>query len=217
MNDLVNIPNDKPGSNDRVNEKTYVIIGISTLLLILLILIVQFVVIDVLDSVFVNEEFVFHRAAFWSLGVVLIFFILWVFTFSGFRNKKLKPGHLYVLFFLVATIIFTFINYTGGLTNSPFTSMYAGLMTLTFLIYEKSRAVFFSFGVVVFFLLLNIYLQIIEAVNLIDTSKIVYKCIYGTIVILLFIVLTGVDYLSKNYNKIKFISEFFNEKDETRS
>lgn len=195
-----------------LSKKTYAILGLASLVIVVLGLLVKFLFLGFLEIDSGNGDKgnrEAHELVFLIFGIGFLVYIITLFIFNVLPNKVVKSTNLYILFTIVAVVIFSIINLTGGLTNSPFTSLYGALMTLTLLIYEHRKAVFFSASVIIVFIAINVTLQNMNMVNTIDTGTSIYRVLYGIITGLLLIFIGTVDYLSKNVQNIPWLKNYF--------
>lgn len=155
---------------DYIDESTFSIVGKTTIVFIFTILIVNFLVgalIGVCDEEFERFSFNFVKSMFVmgfsaSLNFVLVLILSLIITWIYGRNsdkKKTKSVWLYICFFIALAMVCNIVNLTGGLTSSPFTSLYAGMITTTILVYNKVKALVFTGALIVVSLIINLILQ----------------------------------------------------------
>lgn len=193
-----------------ISKKTALVISIALFIAIIIAFI--FAVLYTMDipeseRVFKNSiylKFFFITAAFFCCFSYII--SITTLSFSvGWSNKW-----LYFLSLLGISSIFCLVNASGGLTSSPFITLYSTLLTITIIVKRNFNAFLIQCIIVIFFITLHGILEqngLPTKTTIENTPK--YKFQYGAIVSVSFILVGLSDYTSKNSDKFEsFINKF---------
>mgnify|MGYP003392975702 CR=1 FL=1 len=200
---------------DIIKPKTFFVLVVSSVLLSAICLLNRALLLDIIqEPIPTTDTTLRHTYQAWVDTLLTIIFIILliigVFLLTRGKSKRKVPAWwLYIIFLIIATIIFCLVNLTGGVVHSPFTPLYGALITVTILIYERFIGLFYSCTVVAFGMFLSLHLQNRDLCNPIDIEISKARSLHVSVTLVLFTILALVDFISKRYKSIPPLKQFY--------